>query len=123
MFVNVFYHPIAQVVQMTTHAPDKIIFYIFVSALFLPEVAIIISSKFRGWLKNAVENNDGVLDGSELKETIAYFGAYYCAKLFALGMLCDIFYVVDIQDTYIYMAFAGFTGTTSMIQLGKIFKK
>lgn len=122
LFSNIIYVPMSEIVQEITEAPNNIVFYVFVFALFLPEFGIIISSKFRLWLKNALENNDGVLDGGDLKETISYLGAYYCAKLFAFGMLCDIFYIIQVNEVYVYMSFAGFAGTTGVIQLTKIFK-
>ncbi len=113
----------AQVISKISHAPDEMIFYIFASALFIPEIALIVSKNFRHWLKNAVENSDGIFDKSELKDVIAYIGSFYCAKLFAFLVLCNIFYVIEVKEVYIYLTFAGFTGTTGIIQASKIFKK
>jgi len=123
LFSNLAFPPLAQIMSNTIDQPARIVFFVFVAALFLPEVGIIISRKFRHWLKAAIENNDGVLDGGDLKELITYLAAYYCAKLFALGMLVDIFYTIEINETYLYLAFSGFAGTTGLVQLQKIFHK
>lgn len=127
LFSNFIYAPAAEMIQtipeLSQNSPNKGVFYVFAIALFLPEMGVIVSSKFREWIKDGLENNDGVLDGSDLKEMIGYLGAYYCAKLFALLMLCDIFYEVDIKDTYVYLCFSGFAGTTGALQISKIFKK
>ena len=127
LFSNFAFAPTAKMVQGVNESvgiyPDNIVFYIFVFALFLPELRVMTSKSFRLWLKEGIENNDGVFDGSDLKEMIGYLGAYYCAKLFALLMLCDIFFFVDIKDAYVYLCFSGFAGTTGIMQITKIFKK
>lgn len=103
--------------------PSIIIFYIFVFALFIPEFSYMISSRFRNKLMKAFENNDGVLDGSDLKEMIGYLFVFYCGKLFALIMLLDMFYRLDVNDKYVYLCFSGSLGTTGIIQFSKFFKK
>lgn len=122
-----FFYPVAKMVEksgiVSGSSPSEIIFWIFAIALLLPEVSFIISKKFRIWLKDGVENGDGILHSKDLKELPTLVGAYYCGKLFALLILMDTFYDIEVKDSFVYLCFSGFAGPTSILQISKIFKR
>jgi len=124
--INMAFIPIIQAVDKTfeqSDMPSDIVFWVFMVALFLPEMAFIVSRDFRMWLKSGVENNDGILDKSDLKDIPTHVGAYYCAKVFTLVVVADIFYTIDVSDTVLYLCFSGFAGTETVLQMARIFKK
>lgn len=51
--------------------------------IFLPEIALLFIKDFRAWIKGGVEDGDGNLNKSDLKDLIALYMGLWCTRIFA----------------------------------------
>ena len=84
------------VINSNNEKPPEQIFYFFVAMIFLPEIVTLFSKNFRYWIKQGIENADGKLNKSDLKDMSILYVSLWCLRVFIFMSWTQIFYQVDI---------------------------
>lgn len=90
--------------QITTgvNQPNDVILYFFIFMMFMPETLLIFSKGFREWVKQGVENSDGKLSKSDLKDGVILYGSLWCLRVFLFMSWSKVFYGTNIEF-YFYL--------------------
>lgn len=81
---------------LSTDKPPEALFYFLFFALWLPEMGLVFSKSFRGWIKEGLEDGDGVLHKADIKDLIPFYSSFMIAKTVVLMSWTMIFYTVNI---------------------------
>ncbi len=100
---NALLSPTSQMIAKSNpDRPPEEMLYFFTVMMFVPEVVLIFSKGFRGWIQQGVENADGVLNKSDLKDMVILYGSLWCLRVFLFMSWSKIIYGTNIEF-YIYM--------------------
>ena len=91
--------------------------------MFAPEVGVIFFKDFRLWLKTGIENADGKLDRSDLKDLRMHYTAMIMARIFGLFSLMMAFYNIELP-WHVYMTpFFGSFGLEGALVIQNLYSK
>jgi len=115
--------PILQsVVEITdVRRPPEVVFYIFTSMLFIPEVCLILFPSFRNWIRQGIEDADGELNKNDVKDLLVFYFSIWCIRAYVLAFLLTMFYEVDIPFDFKAMSFFGGLGSAGMVVLKNLY--
>lgn len=100
---NALLSPASQmVVRSNTDRPPEEMLYFFVLMMFVPESVLLISKSFRAWIREGVEDADGKLNKSDLKDLVILYGSLWCLRVFLFMSWAKVFYGTEIEF-YIYL--------------------
>jgi len=100
---NALLSPASQMIaRANPNRPPEEMLYFFVVMMFVPEIVMLVSKSFRGWVKEGVENADGKLDKSDLKDMVILYGSLWCLRVFLFMSWAKVFYGTEIEF-YIYL--------------------
>lgn len=100
--------------------PKHFLFSIFIILMFLPEVLLVFNKSFRGWIKTGIEDSDGKFEKSDLASLLIHYSTLWCTRLYVFFGLMEVFYGVQVRDTYVVGSLAGAFGIEI---IGFMFKK
>lgn len=76
------------------------IIYFLIVMIFLPELGLIFSKDFRLWIKSGIEDNDGSLNKSDMKDLVALYMGLICTRIFIGFSWSQVFYQPIETTTY-----------------------
>lgn len=82
--------------SLSNDKPPEELFYFLFFALWLPEMAILFSKSFRGWIKEGFEDGDGVLSKADIQDILPFYSSFLIGKTVILMSWTMIFYNVEI---------------------------
>jgi hypothetical protein len=119
IFLPLVFKAVALVAIPTVIPGSEALFWIFIVALFIPEGGFIFSASFRHWLKDGVEDGDGVMNKSDLTSLISHYATAWCVRLYVLFGLVEVFYGIHVRESIALGTLGGAFGIEGMV----IFKK
>jgi hypothetical protein len=81
---------------LSNDKPPEELFYFLFFALWLPETAILLSKAFRTWIREGLEDGEGILHKADIKDLIPFYASFMIAKTVVLMSWTMIFYTVEI---------------------------
>lgn len=90
------------------------LFFLFVTIMFIPEIGFIISSSFRRWLKDGIEDSDGKFNKSDFASLLIHYSTLWCIRLFVLFGLLEAFYGIQVREMYVLGSLAGAFGVETV---------
>lgn len=81
---------------LSNDKPPEALFYFLFFALWLPELAILLSKSFRSWIREGFEDGNGVFHKADIKDLIPFYASFMIAKTVVLMSWTMIFYTVNI---------------------------
>lgn len=100
-----------------------IIFPFFIGMILLPELTFILVPKFRKWIKDGIEDGDGVLNKGDLSTLMVHYSTLWCIRLFVVFGLLEAFYGIQVREIFVVGALSGAFGIESMNLIAKFFNK
>ena len=99
------------------------IFPIFVIMILLPELTFTFVPRFRAWIRDGVEDGDGVLNKADLNALLIHYSTLWCVRLFVIFGLLEAFYGVQVREIYVIGSLSGAFGIEMSTFLTKWFSK
>lgn len=100
---NALLSPASQmIVRANPNRPPEEMLYFFVFMMFVPEMVLVMSAPFRNWIKEGIENADGKMNKSDLKDLVILYGSLWSLRVFLFMSWSMVFYGIDIVF-YIYI--------------------
>ena len=112
--LNLLITPLAQVTQQVVKQPPEFMFYVFVSLLFVPEIALVFSAGLRQWLKVGIEDGDGVLNTKDVQNLVLFYSGLWMLRVFVLSYLFKQFYNIETEFMFTVLPFLGSMGTAGL---------
>lgn len=76
------------------------IIYFLIVMIFLPELGLIFSKDFRAWIRTGIEDGDGTLNKSDMKDLVALYMGLICTRIFIGFSWSQVFYQPIEMSTY-----------------------
>lgn len=89
-------------------------FYILMIIMFVPEIGFLLSTSFRRWLKDGIEDNDGKFQKDDFASLLIHYSTLWCIRLFVLFGLLEAFYGIQVREIYILGSLAGAFGVETV---------
>ncbi len=89
-------------------------FYVLMMIMFVPEIGFVISTTFRKWLKDGIEDHDGKFNKEDLATLFIHYSTLWCIRLFVLFGLLEAFYGIQVREIYILGSLAGAFGVETV---------
>lgn len=93
---NFFLSPAARIATINADRPPEGMIYFFIVMMFVPELCALLSKTFRDWIRQGIENSDGKLNKSDLKDMVILYGSLWCLRVFLFMSWAMIFYKMEI---------------------------
>ena len=93
-----------------TFSSKNILFGFFILMIFLPEIGLVFSKNFRIWLKSGIEDSDGQFNSSDLAGLLRHYSTLWCARLYVLFGLIEVFYHIQVREVFVMGSLAGAFG-------------
>jgi len=97
-----------------TFSSKNVLFGFFILMIFLPEMGVLFSKNFRGWLKSGIEDGDGKFNSIDLSNLIRHYATLCCARLYVLFGLLEAFYQIQVRELYVMGSLAGMFGVEAI---------
>ena len=88
----------------------NVLFAFFILMIFLPEIGLLLSKNFRLWVKTGIEDNDGQFNSSDLAGLLRHYSTLWCARLYVLFGLIEVFYHIQVREVFVMGSLAGAFG-------------
>lgn len=88
----------------------NLLFCVFIGMMFLPEAGFLLNKGFRKWLKDGIEDSDGVFNASDLANLLRHYSTLWCARLYVLLGLLEAFYHIQVREIFVMGSLAGAFG-------------
>jgi hypothetical protein len=88
----------------------NVLFCVFIFMMFLPEMGFLINKGFRQWLKDGIEDSDGVFNAADLANLLRHYSTLWCARLYVLLGLLEAFYHIQVREIFVMGSLAGAVG-------------
>lgn len=88
----------------------NVLFCVFIGMMFLPEAGFLLNKSFRNWLKDGIEDSDGVFNASDLANLLRHYSTLWCARLYVLLGLLEAFYHIQVREIFVMGSLAGAFG-------------
>lgn len=88
----------------------NVLFCVFIFMMFLPEMGFLINKGFRQWLKDGIEDSDGVFNANDLANLLRHYSTLWCARLYVLLGLLEAFFHIQVREIFVMGSLAGAFG-------------
>lgn len=88
----------------------NVLFCVFIGMMFLPEAGFLLNKSFRNWLKDGIEDSDGIFNASDLANLLRHYSTLWCARLYVLLGLLEAFYHIQVREIFVMGSLAGAFG-------------
>lgn len=99
------------------------VFPLFVVMILLPELVFTFVPKFRKWIKDGIEDGDGVLNTADFKSLMVHYSTLWCIRLFVIFGLLEAFYGIQVREIFVIGSLSGAFGIEFASFMSRTFKK